>query len=193
MLHKQEKNATRVGKAITGGALFTLILLACNFITPKTGADLTSPTTSPDILWRETQSPLFPINWPPTADTVWVRYTFAYGSNPSQLMDGNYVSNLLSKTEWQAGVESTTVLSKEISQAAIQGVVPLDEETQKILGNESQVSEYILKLTEMPDLQASETQEFLAYYRVWFKYNGAFLKLIRAEHGAFIEWVTQDD
>ena len=191
MPYKREKSISLTLKTATSGLIVALSVFACNFSQPV--ASPFTPTTSADILWRETQSPLLPASWPPTADTVWVRYTFAYGSNPAQLMDGNYVSNLLSKTEWRAGVESTTVLSKEISQASIQGMVPLDEETQKILGNESQVSEYILKLTEMPDLQASEAQEFLAYYRVWFKYNGAFLKLIRAEHGAFIEWVTQDD
>ncbi len=189
MLHKNENFANFKWRAAAGGVLLALSVFACNLSKPASSA----PTTSPEIMWRETQSPLFPTNWPPTADTVWVRYTFAYGSNPAQLMDGNYVSNPLSKTEWKAGVESTTVLSKEMTQAAIQGMVPLDEESRKILQNESRVSEFSLKMTEMPNSQAPETKEFLAYYRAWFKYNGAFLGLVSADHGAFIEWVTQDD
>jgi hypothetical protein len=143
--------------------------------------------------WRETQSPPFPTNWPPAADTVWIRYTFAYGSNPDQLMDGNYVSNPLSKTEWKTGIESTTVLSKELAQAAIQGMVPLNKEAQKKLEYERRVSSSILKLTGMPDPQTPETQEILAYYRAWFKYNGAFLDLVSADHGTFIKWVMHDE
>ena len=77
-------------------------------------------------------------------------------------MDGNYVSSPLFKTEWRTGVESTTVLSKEIVQVAIQGMVPLDEENQKILKNENRVSEFCLKLTGLPELQAPETQELIA-------------------------------
>ena len=91
------------------------------------------------------------------------------------------------------GTESTTVLNKEISQAAIQGMVPLDEEAQKTLQNEKQVSEYALTLTELPDPAKPDTLELLAYYRTWFKYNGAFLELIRSDHEVFIDWVTQDN
>lgn len=189
MSHKNENFANFKWRATAGGVLLVLSVFACNLSKPASSA----PTTSPDIMWRETQSPIFPMNWPPTADTIWVRYTFAYGSNPAQLMDGNYVSNPLSKTEWKAGVETTTVLSKEMTQAAIQGMVPLDEESQKSLENYSQASNFSLKLTGIPDPQTPETQEFLAYYRAWFKYNGAFLGLIRPDHGAFIEWITQDD
>ena len=189
MSHKNENFANFKWRATAGGVLLALSVFACNLSKTTSSA----PTTSPDIMWRETQSPVFPMNWPPTADTVWIRYTFAYGSNPSQLMDGNYVSNPLSKTEWKAGVETTTVLSKEMTQAAIQGMVPLDEESQRNLENYSQASNFSLKLTGIPDPQTLETQEFLAYYRAWFKYNGAFLGLIRPDHGAFIEWITQDD
>lgn len=175
-------------KTLAGGLFLALSIYGCNILTAAT-----QPAIIEDIMWYETQSPLLPTTWPPSSDTVWVRYTFAYGSNPAHLMDGNYVSNPLSKTEWKAGIESTTVLSEEKTQAATQGVVPLDEQAQKILQNEGRISEFALKLTEMPNAQAPEIKEFLAYYRTWFKYNGAFLGLIRSTHGAFIEWVTQDD
>ena len=50
---------------------------------------LPATTPPPDLtVWRKVRSPLFPSNWAPSADTVWVRYTFAYGSNPTELMDG---------------------------------------------------------------------------------------------------------
>ena len=166
--------------------LLIIFLCACNFITSFPKA-----TTQPDMtMWTKTESPLFPANWPPTADTVWVGYTFAYGSNPAKLMDGVYVTNPLSKTEWKGGISKTTVLSSDMTQAAVQGVLPLDSQTSTILEKEKQVSAYCLKMTELPDPNVPETKEMLAYYQTWFKYNDAFLGLVRANHVGFIDWVN---
>jgi len=88
------------------------------------------------ISWSKTESPLFPSNWPPTADTAWVSYTFAYGSNPAMLMDGAYVTSPLARTEWKGNVSTTTKLSNEVKQASIQGVLPLDSQTLAILEKE---------------------------------------------------------
>jgi len=39
----------------------------------------------------------------------------------------------------------------------------------------------------MPDeATAAELRE---YYRLWLNLNGAFIKLIRANHAAFFEWL----
>jgi hypothetical protein len=62
----------------------------------------------------------------------------------------------------------------------------------KILENGPQVSEYCLKLTELPGLNQPETMEMLAHYHVWFKYNNSFLDLIRKNHADFVDWVIQN-
>ena len=142
------------------------------------------------ISWSKTESPLFPSNWPPTADTVWVSYTFAYGSNPATLMDGAYVISPLARTEWKGNVSTITELSNEVKQASIQGVLPLDSQTLTILEKGNQAFEYCLNMTELPNLDKQETKGMLAYYQAWFKYNGAFLTLMREDHVDFIDWVS---
>ena len=158
---------------------------------PSSTSYADSEKSGPGIVWHKTVSPLLPSDWPPSADTVWTQYTFAYGSNPTTLVDGNYVTQPLSKTDWQNGTSITTELSSEMSQAAIQGMVPLDAAAQKILANEQRVGAFARTLTALPDPNAPETIELRAYYQAWFKYNGAFLNLVRQNHTAFIDWVAQ--
>jgi hypothetical protein len=105
-------------------------------------------------------------------------------------MDGTYVTYPLSKTEWKGGVSTTTELSRDMTQAAIQGVIPLDNEMSKILEKEKLVAAMCLKMAGLPDLNMPETKEMLAYYHAWFKYNNAFLELIRKDHPAFIDWIS---
>jgi hypothetical protein len=192
MSHKKESFSSRTSqdsiRVIGGSVLLVIFLCACNF-----AAKIPKTATQPDMTsWTKTESPLFPANWPPTAETVWVSYTFAYGNNPAALMDGAYVTYPLSKTEWKGGVSTTTELSSDMTQAAVQGVILLDSETSAILENEKHVSEYCLKVAGLPDPNTPETKEMLAYYQTWFKYNGAFLGLIRENHADFIDWVIMN-
>lgn len=166
-------------------ALLLMYLVACNFT-----AVLPATSPSPDLtVWRQVRSPLFPSTWAPTAETVWVRYTFAYGTNPTQLRDGEYVTKPLSKTECRGDVVKTMVLSPTMAQAAIQGVLPIDKPTSLLLQNEKPVTGDCVTMTQVPDRNLPETKALLAYYRAWFKYNGAFLDLIRKDHKDFIDWV----
>jgi hypothetical protein len=119
-----------------------------------------------------------------------VRYTFAYGMNPAELMDGAYVTYPLSKTEWKEGISTTAVVSSDMIQAAVQGVLPLDRQTRITFENGKQVSTCCLKLAELPNLTMPETREMLAYYQAWFNHNGAFLDLIREYHAEFIDWIA---
>jgi hypothetical protein len=169
--------------------LLIFFLGACS-----SAVSLPTATANPDMVaWKETESPLFPTSWPPTKETVWVSYTFAYGSNPATLMDGAYVTRPLSKTEWEDGKSTTTILTNEMKQVSIQGIVPLDDQSSKVLENGPQVFEYCLKMRELPDLDMPETKDMLAFYQDWFKYNGAFLNLIRDDHADFVDWVTSND
>ena len=105
-------------------------------------------------------------------------------------MDGIYVTSPLARTEWKGNVSTTTELSNEVKQASIQGVLPLDSQTLTILEKGNQAFEYCLNMTELPKLDKQETKEMLAYYQAWFKYNGAFLTLMREDHVDFIDWVS---
>ena len=141
------------------------------------------------ISWNKTESLLFPSAWPPTDDTVWVSYTFAYGNNPAALMDGAYVTAPLARTEWKGNTSTSAELSNEMKQSSIQGILPLNNRVLTILEKGNQIFEYCLNMTGLPDSDKQETKEMLAYYQTWFKYNGAFLGLIRKDHVEFINWV----
>lgn len=140
------------------------------------------------IHWEETESPQFPNEWPPTAETVWTRYTFAYGSTPA-LMDGVYVTAPLSKTEWRDGVPTTFILSDARTDAGTQGIVPLDDATLALLEKGETISSFVLTLTALPDLSTSDAQQMLAYYNAWFLHHGTFFNMIRDNHTAFIDWI----
>jgi len=175
-LAKQHKAQQIIGFV----ALLVFFLDACS----------TSSSSSPDLTsWREVRSPLFASEWPPTSETTWVRYTFAYGSNPEELMDGEYVTNPLTITECNAGEVITTELSTEMTKDSVQGVIPLDDATSLLLQNEKPGTSDCVDMTELPDTNLPETQELIAYYQAWFKYNGVFLDLIRRDHKGFIDWV----
>jgi|WetSurMetagenome_2_1015567.scaffolds.fasta_scaffold196586_2 hypothetical protein len=171
---------------ILGAVVFLpMFLLACNLTAGQQGNVKTA-----EITWRESESPVFPSTWPPSTDTVWVRYTFAYGTNPSSLPDGVYVTRPLSRTEGKGSAAVKTVtLTQEMKQAGVQGIVPINDEAHTILDSEKQVTAYCLTLTGLPDPARPETKAMLAFYKTWFKFNGTFLNLVRDQHAAFIDWV----
>ena len=192
MSHKKRFASQRQKSPLQVTVLSALVIMYLGACTFATGGPAFAP--SPDLtVWRQVRSPLFPSNWPPTTEAVWVRYTFAYGSNPAELADGEYVTKPLSKTECREDVVTTTALSDEMVQAAIQGVTPLDEPTRLLLENEKPVSGDCVTMTQLPDPNLPETKELLAYYQAWFKYNGAFLDLIRNDHTDFIDWVLSNE
>lgn len=89
-------------------------------------------------------------------------------------------------------MSTTTETGNALKEEAVQGIIPLDEEALSIFETDTQVSEYCLSLTGMPDITAPETKEMLAYYSIWFRYNGAFLDLIYENHSEFINWIREN-
>lgn len=150
------------------------------------------PTPELPIAWHMQESPPFPSEWPPTASTRWVRYTFAYGTNPAALMDGAYVTQPLTRTEVQRDGRDgeATTLSTALESAGIQGVGPLDATSNATLIKGPQAQAQGLHLTAQPD-EATAAQ-LRNYYRLWIKLNGAFAKQIRSEHSAFFNWLESD-
>jgi hypothetical protein len=152
----------------------------------------TTPTPQLPIMWRTTQSPVFPSEWPPTTETVWTRYTFAYGSSPSGLSDGMYVTRPLTRTEVQrdGSAGQSTTLSTDLESVGIQGVSPLDAAASAVLKKGPQIQAQVLQLTTLPgETAAVELREF---YRTWIKLNGRFAAQIRAEHAKFFAWIEND-
>lgn len=174
--------------------MLAMLIVACGAGgTPMPSATSTpqpfpSPA-GPQAMWTTMQSPLFPSEWPPTAATTWVRYTFAYGRNPTTLIDGVYVTKPLTRTLIQRdGTEGTaTTLRTEFEEAATQGVKPLDAASSTALGTSAQVETQLLSLQAAPD--EAVAAEVRAYYRVWIGLNGAFTKFIHPSHVAFLEWI----
>jgi len=148
-----------------------------------------SPPSGMPTMWTMTQSPLFPSEWPPTASTTWARYTFAYGTNPTTLMDGAYVTQPLTRTLVQRdGTDGAAVtLSTALEEAGTQGVKPLDAASSAALGKGAQVQTLCLQLQSTPDDTAAA--ELRGYYRVWVGLNGAFVKFIRPDHAEFFTWI----
>lgn len=154
---------------------------------------LDTPTSPPPISWHTTQSPPFPDEWPPTTSTVWVRYTFAYGSNPSALADGAYVTLPLTRTELRERGASaiTTTLRTGLESAGIQGVTPLDAQSRAALETAPRVAAFGLQFIAAPDPEAANTRELREFYRTWLKFNGAFAKWIQPDHAAFFDWLNR--
>jgi len=123
---------------------------------------------------------------------VWTRYTFAYGSSPSGLADGMYVTRPLTRTEIQhdGNAGQSTTLNTDLESVGIQGVSPLDAASRATLDKGPQIQAQVLQLTTLPgETAAVELREF---YRTWIKLNGAFAKQIRAAHAAFFDWIEND-
>jgi hypothetical protein len=71
----------------------------------------------------------------------------------------------------------------------IQGVRPLAADEVAALQKRDAVARRVLGLTTSPDPASPETAEIRAFYVAWRGCNGAFAKLIRAEHAAFFRWL----
>ena len=172
--------------------MLAMLIAACGGTTLSSATPTPKPPSPPSgmpTMWTTTQSPLFPSEWPPTTATTWMRYAFAYGRNPTTLMDGAYVTQPLTRTLVQRdGTEGESVtLSTALEEASIQGVKPLDATSSTTLGRGAQVQAQLLSLQAMPD--ETVTAEARGYYRVWLGLNGAFAKFIRPDHAAFFEWI----
>jgi len=173
--------------------MLAMLIAACGGGTAMSNATPTprpyASPSGPQAMWTMMQSPLFPSEWPPTASTTWVRYTFEYGRNPTKLMDGAYVTQPLTRTIVQrdgSDGEATT-LSTALEEAGIQGVKPLDAASSAVLGKGAQVQAQLLALQALPDeAVAAQVRE---YYRVWVGLNGTITKFIRPNHTAFFEWI----
>ena len=154
---------------------------------------ISTPAPPPPVFWRTTQSPVFPNEWPPTSATVWTRYTFAYGSSSTGLADGMYVSRPLTRTEVNrhGQVVAETNLNNPLESIDTQGVVPLSSQQQVTLAKRAQVERYLLQLVALPAANR-QTADLREFYRLWFQFNGAFVKQIRSDHAVFLDWINRD-
>ena len=148
------------------------------------------PTDNLPIMWRPAYSPLFPIEWPPTPTTVWVRYAYAHGQDIA-LADGVRVAEPWARAELQGGNSTAALvpLSLKLEPFEVQGVSPINAETLALFDKAEQVSAYCLGLQALPDLNTREATTMRAFYQTWLNYNGAIAGVIKPSHPIFFEWI----
>jgi hypothetical protein len=152
------------------------------------------PKDRPGIAWSMRTTPAFPTAWPPTATTIWVRYAYAAGRDlGGGLADGERVARPWARVELRPGAATAAIvpLSARLEPLAIQGVRPIDAATAARLRQEEQITAACLRLTGPPDPAAAETADLRAFYRAWLGFNGVIADAIRADHGAFLDWIGQ--
>ncbi len=150
----------------------------------------TPPANKLPISWTQAYSVLFPNEWPPTANTIWIRYAYAQGMD-MDLHDAVRVAAPWARLELRGNSSTVTIvpLNTKLEPVDTQGVQPIDEKTQVILAKESDVSAYCLQLTALPT--GPETAEMRTFYQTWLKYNGALVDLIRSNHEKFLAWLNE--
>jgi hypothetical protein len=150
------------------------------------------PANKLPISWNPSYSVLFPSEWPPTPTTTWVRYAYAQGMD-MDLHDGVRVTGPWARLELHGSQSTASIvpLSGTLEAVTIQGVQPIDSATQAVLAGGDDVSAYCLRLTALPQANNPSTDDMRIYYHTWFKYNGAFVDLIRKDHEKFLAWVNE--
>ncbi len=150
------------------------------------------PSDKLPIVWSPAYSAPFPIEWPPSAATIWVRYAYAQGMD-MDLHDAARVAAPWAKLEMRSSQASVTIvpLSGRLEPVSVQGVQPIDAATRAVLAKENDVSAYCLQLTALPEPKSPPAAEMRSFYRTWLKYNGALVELIRPNHEKFLAWLNE--
>jgi hypothetical protein len=153
----------------------------------------TPPANKMPIYWQQADSVLFPSEWPPTANTIWVRYLYAQGVDMENLADAVRISPPWARVELRGNATTVTIvpLNTRLEPVTTQGMQPIDEATQAVLAKEDAVSVYCLALTALPQSKNPEVSEMRAFYQTWLKYNGALVDLIRSNHEKFLNWINE--
>lgn len=151
-----------------------------------------APTNKPSIVWSVAYSALFPLEWPPTPATIWIRYAYAQGMD-LDLHDGVRVAAPWARLELRGSADEVTIvpLSVKLKPVTIQGVQPIDAATQDVLAKGAEVSAYCLQLTALPQPDSPQNVDMRAFYRTWLRYNGALVELIRPNHEKFLIWLNK--
>lgn len=150
-----------------------------------------APKDGPPIMWQPAYSPLFPTAWPPQANTVWVRYAYGQGQDMS-LSDGMRIAKPWARIEFQGSDSAGVIpLPQKLEPFEVQGVSPLDADTQALLQKGEEVSTYCLSLKEAPAPDSPDTILMRRFYQSWLEYNGAIAAALKPDHPAFFKWLSQ--
>lgn len=143
------------------------------------------------VSWDYAIAPAIPAAWPPDGKGVVYYYTFAYGSNPARLVDGQFVAAPWAqvKVDVARGAPELEILSKGIKEIGIQGVRPLREEEIKIFNQRAAVEEQIQTLSRKTSLHAIDAKRLKEFFQLWCSTNGVIAEELRRKHPQFFEWV----
>jgi hypothetical protein len=150
------------------------------------------PANKLPVAWSPTYSVLFPSEWPPTPNMIWIRYAYAQGID-MELVDGMRVAAPWARLEQRGSLDTVTIipLSTHLEPMTVQGSGPIDARTQGVLTRGGVISAACLKLTALPQPNDPATLEMRAYYRTWMQYNGGLVAFIRKNHEKFLAWVNE--
>ena len=133
-----------------------------------------------------------PLEWPPDADTVWVRYEAAYGFDPTTISDGVRVAAPFARLvlDRSGRISKVEPLSGRPREIGIQGVVPMKRPSGAIDGEwEQAVIARAAALEKTPAEGSKEAGELRAFVGSWVYRNGVLAGAVAAEHRAFLDWV----
>lgn len=151
-----------------------------------------SGTSVAPVMWNMAVTPVLPASWPPSANTLWVRYAYAQGMD-MRLADGVYITTPWAKVELrQHGVEATVVqLGTKLVENGIQGMVPLKQEEFAVLHNSEAPQTTALGLSTLPDPANKNVAAMKTYYKAWLQANGRIARMVEADHGVFFAWASE--
>ena len=150
------------------------------------------PGGPPPFLWKTVRTPALPLEWPPDADTVWVRYEAAYGFDPTTISDGVRVAAPFARLVLDRNGEIVRVepLPGRPRELGVQGVVPMKRPSGAIDGDwEQSVVARAAALERVPAEGSKEAGELRTFVSSWVYRNGVLASAVRAEHEPFLDWV----
>jgi hypothetical protein len=145
------------------------------------------------VFWSRHLTPGFPAQWPPSPGREWIFYAFAYGSQPSVLVDGVWVT-----VPWARFVVTPDDLVRfeRLAQAprilaGSQGMRPLRPEEELLFRQSNAVfEEFADALRKKSEISPGPLVEKVRRsYRFWAGCNGVVAREIRRLHASFFEWL----
>ena len=150
------------------------------------------PAYAPPFLWQRRETPLLPLEWPPTAKSSWARHAFAYGFDPTGISDGVRVAAPYAVLRLDA---AGSVIAIEPSpgggrELGIQGVQPTNPPSGAIDGEEiRRIEALAISLREAPAAGSREESSLVSYYGRWLTREAVIAGAVRPAHTEFFDWI----
>ncbi len=152
------------------------------------------PGGPPPFLWQRHSTPPLPLAWPPTRDTGWVRYEYAYGFDPVRTADAIRVAAPWARVQLDRDGQprEARLLETAGAELGLQGVFPTHPPSGAIDGEQVRREEArALQLTVLPAPGSREQAGLAAFYGQWLQRNGVIAAAVRDAHEPFFAWIER--